>query len=43
MKLVFFSNYPNHHQVALADAFHDILGEDYAFVATVGGGVKMRV
>ena len=34
-KLVFFSNYLNHHQVPLADAFHGILGEDYAFVATM--------
>lgn len=34
-KLVFFSNYLNHHQVPLADAFYDILGDDYAFVATM--------
>lgn len=34
MKLVFFSNYLNHHQVVLADAFYEILGDDYRFVAT---------
>lgn len=33
-KLVFFSNFLNHHQVPLADAFYEILGDDYAFVAT---------
>lgn len=34
-KLVFFSNYLNHHQVPLADAFYQLLGDDYAFVATM--------
>lgn len=34
MKLVFFCNYLNHHQVLVADALFDILGENYAFVAT---------
>ncbi len=34
-KLIFFSNYLNHHQVPLADAFYDILGNSYAFVATM--------
>lgn len=34
-KLVFFSNYLNHHQVPLADAFFEILGDSYAFVATM--------
>ncbi|MBQ7155753.1 MAG: glycosyltransferase [Synergistaceae bacterium] len=32
-KLVFVSNYFNHHQKALADAFVRIYGEDYAFIA----------
>ncbi len=34
MKLVFITNYINHHQVHLADAFYQILGKNYAFVAT---------
>lgn len=34
-QLVFFSNYLNHHQVSLADAFYEILGDSYAFVATM--------
>ena len=34
-KIVFFSNYLNHHQVPLADAFYELLGDDYAFVATM--------
>ena len=34
-KLVFFSNYLNHHQAPLADAFYEILGDSYAFVATM--------
>lgn len=35
MKLVFFCNYLNHHQVLVADAFYKILGDNYAFVATM--------
>lgn len=34
-KIVFFSNYLNHHQMPLADAFYELLGDDYAFVATM--------
>lgn len=34
MKLVFLTNYYNHHQKPLADAFYSILGDDYRFVET---------
>lgn len=34
MKLVFVTNYINHHQVYLADAFYQILKDNYTFVAT---------
>lgn len=34
-KIVFFSNYLNYHQMPLADAFYELLGDDYAFVATM--------
>ena len=34
MKLTFFSNLLNHHQIALSDELYRILGEDYRFVAT---------
>lgn len=34
-KIVFFCNYLNHHQMPLADAFYELLGDDYAFVATM--------
>ena len=34
MKLVFLTNYINHHQVPLADEFYRLLGKDYCFVAT---------
>lgn len=33
--LTFFSNYFNHHQRALCDAFYDILGEGFTFVETM--------
>lgn len=33
MRLVFLTNYVNHHQIPLADAFFSILGHDYAYVA----------
>lgn len=33
MKLVFVSNYFNHHQKALADEFRRICGDDYMFIA----------
>lgn len=35
MKLVFFTNYLNHHQVLVADEFYRLLGEDFRFVATL--------
>lgn len=35
MKLVFFWNYLNHHQVFIADALFELLGEDFVFVATL--------
>lgn len=36
MKIVFFSNYLNHHQIPLAEALNSIDGIDYTFVATTG-------
>lgn len=35
MKIVFLSNYINHHQVPLSDELFRYLGEDYKFIATV--------
>ena len=35
MKLGFFTNYLNHHQVLVADEFYRLLGEDLRFVATL--------
>jgi len=35
MKLVFFNNCLNHHQVNVADEFYKLLGDNYAYVATV--------
>ena len=35
MKLVFFTNYLNHHQVLVADEFYNLLGDDFCFVATL--------
>lgn len=35
MKIVFFCNYLNHHQVLLADAFYKLLGSNYTFVSTM--------
>ena len=34
MKLAFYVNYLNHHQVAVADELYRLLGEDFTFVAT---------
>ena len=34
MKIVFITNYYNHHQAPLAKAFHDILGDQYVFIET---------
>lgn len=35
MKIVFLSNYINHHQVPLSDELFRYLGEDYKFIATI--------
>lgn len=35
MKLVFYTNYLNHHQVGLADELYHLLGEEFRFVATL--------
>ena len=35
MKLAFYCNYLNHHQVLVADELYKLLGNDYAFVATL--------
>ena len=34
MKVTFFINYLNHHQVHVADELYELLGEDFKFVAT---------
>lgn len=34
MKLTFFSNFINHHQIPLAEEWYKALGDDYTFVAT---------
>lgn len=34
MKITFFFNYLNHHQVLVADEMYKLLGEDFRFVAT---------
>lgn len=35
MKLAFFNNSLNHHQVHVADEFYRLLGEEYVYVSTV--------
>ena len=35
MKIVFVSNFFNHHQKPVADAMHTLLGDDYHFIETV--------
>ena len=35
MKLVFFTNYLNHHQVLVADELYHLLGDDFRFIATL--------
>lgn len=35
MKIVFFTNFINHHQVHVADELYQMLGDDYTFVATI--------
>ena len=34
MKIVFVSNYYNHHQKAISEAFYALLGENYRFIST---------
>ena len=34
MKVVFFTNFINHHQVHIADELYNMLGDNYTFVAT---------
>jgi len=34
MTLTFISNYINHHQIPLSDAFYQALGKDYCFIQT---------
>lgn len=34
MTISFFTNYVNHHQIALADELYKILGDDYHYIAT---------
>lgn len=33
MKLIFLTNYVNHHQIPVADEFYKLLGDDYVYVA----------
>lgn len=35
MKIVFLTNFINHHQVHLADEFYNLLGDNYKFIATM--------
>jgi len=35
MRLVFYSNYLNHHQVWVADELYRLMGDDFRFVATL--------
>ena len=34
MKITFYSNYLNHHQIPFSNELYNILGDDYTFVAT---------
>lgn len=34
MRVSFYSNYMNHHQLPLSDALYSVLGDEYTFVAT---------
>ena len=40
MKLAFYCNYLNHHQVLVADELYKILGNEYCFVATLPRNVN---
>lgn len=42
MKLVFVTNYINHHQVHLADEFYLLLGDGYKFISTMDIPVERR-
>lgn len=42
MKLVFVTNYINHHQVHLADEFYFLLGDGYKFISTMDIPVERR-
>lgn len=35
MKLIFYSNFLNHHQVLIADELYRLLGEEFRFIATL--------
>ena len=35
MKLVFYTNYLNHHQVLVADKLYHLLGDEFRFIATL--------
>lgn len=35
MRIAFFSNYLNHHQLPLAEAFNDMVGVEYTFVSVI--------
>ena len=40
MKIVFVTNYYNHHQSHLAEAFYNLVGDDYSFIETSSIGVE---
>ena len=40
MKIVFVTNYYNHHQSHLANAFYKLVGDDYSFIETSSIGVE---
>lgn len=40
MKLTFFWNYLNHHQVFIADAIYNLLGDNFLFVSTLARDEK---
>lgn len=42
MKLVFLTNYINHHQVYLADEFYQLIGDDYRFISTMDIPIERR-
>lgn len=36
MKIVFISNFMNHHQLPVAEKLYEMLGDDYKFIALEG-------